>query len=65
MPYSSVNELPLPVREHLPGPAQEIWRKAFNSAHEEYGADATAARVAWAAVKKRYHKSPAGHWVKS
>jgi cation transport regulator len=65
MPYASVDQLPLPVREHLPKPAQNVWLKAFNNAHEEYGDEATAARVAWAAVKKTYHKSPAGHWVKN
>ena len=64
MPYKSTDELPLPIREHLPRHAQDIWMKAFNNAHQQYGEESRAARVAWAAVKSEYHKSPQGRWVK-
>lgn len=36
MPYQSNDELPDSVRNNLPKHAQDIYRKAFNSAWEEY-----------------------------
>lgn len=66
MPYASNEDLPPSVRGHLPAHAQDIFRAAFNNAFEEYGADPRgeeiAFRVAWAAVKKHYHKI-GGEWV--
>lgn len=66
MPYRTIDDLPPRVRDHLPTHGQEIFLKAFNSAHEEYadphqrrdGAslEETANRVAWAAVKHVYVK---------
>lgn len=62
MPYASNDDLPLSVRRHLPPHAQDIFRAAFNSAWQTYGArtpwrrEEAAHRVAWAAVKKRYRK---------
>lgn len=57
MPYSRNDELPAPVREHLPRQAQDIFREAFNHAYTEYAADEPRAfRVAWAAVKRRFEK---------
>lgn len=73
MPYNSNSELPASVRNNLPAHAQEIYRKAFNSAWEEYsdpedrrgnsGREETAHKVAWAAVKNEYHKE-GDKWVK-
>lgn len=73
MPYNSKAELPDSVRNNLPSHAQEIYRKAFNSAWEEYRKPAdrrgesdreeTAHKVAWSAVKKVYHKE-GDNWVK-
>ncbi|WP_026606308.1 ChaB family protein [Methylocapsa acidiphila] len=61
MPYPSNDDLPPSVRDHLPAHAQDIFRAAFNSAYEEYRDDRRqeeiAFRVAWAAVKKSYHKA--------
>ncbi len=63
MPYATVEDLPAPVRDHLPQHAQEIYRAAFNNAWTEYGdrlppaREETAHRVAWAAVKQRYRKA--------
>ena len=54
MPYASVEDLPLPVRAHLPLHAREIYLGAFNNA--------SAHRVAWAAVKRKYAKS-GDQWV--
>jgi cation transport regulator len=55
MPYATIDELPPAVRQ-LPEHAQEIFRAAFNAASDSYGDEATAFRVAWAAVKRRYRK---------
>ena len=65
MPYATNADLPLADRAHLPRHAQDIYRAAFNDAHKRYGADreATAHRVAWAAVKRRYVHRTAGIWV--
>lgn len=73
MPYDSKSDLPDNVRDNLPEHAQEIYLKAFNSAWDEYkdpearrgdaGQEETAHKVAWAAVKKEYHKK-GDKWVK-
>ena len=69
MPYAHHPDLPVRVRAHLPPQAQDIYRAAFNSAWNSYGAhgavdlEALAARVAWAAVKRRYCKID-GEWVR-
>ena len=56
MPYSSIDQLPKAVADHLPIHAQEIFMAAFNHALVEYAdridPELTAFRVAWAAVKK-------------
>ncbi len=57
MPYATNDDLPDSVRAHLPPHAQDIYRRAFNSAWEHYDAEEDIARrVAWAAVKRRYVK---------
>ena len=62
MPYASNRDLPISIRSHLPIHAQDIFRAAFNSAWESYGArepdrrEEVAHRIAWAAVKRRYRK---------
>jgi cation transport regulator len=62
MPYASNRDLPAPVRSHLPAAAQDIFRSAFNHAWQSYGSreptrrEEIAHRVAWAAVKRKYHK---------
>lgn len=67
MPYSSNEELPKGVRGHLPAPAQSTYREAFNHAWATYAHDLRreeiAHRVAWAAVKNRWHKAADGNWV--
>lgn len=73
MPYDRKSELPDSVRDNLPSHAQDIYRKAFNSAWDEYkdpvnrrgddGREETAHKVAWAAVKKEYHKA-GDKWVR-
>lgn len=56
MPYATNNDLRPALRAHLPEHAQDIYREAFNHAWVEYGNEASAHRVAWAAVKRRYVK---------
>ena len=66
MPYNTNKDLPNPVQHVLPKHAQDIYRSAFNNAWEEYkspnmrkGDDSqeeVAHKVAWAAVKHKYHK---------
>lgn len=66
MPYDSIKDLPASVRDNLPKHAQEIYRKAYNSAWDEYDHDEERAhRVAWSAVKKKYKKDDdTGKWGK-
>ena len=73
MPYQRNADLPRSVTEALPRAAQTIYRKAYNSAWNQYaeakkrrgGAsrEETAHRVAWAAVKQSYQKV-GDLWVK-
>ena len=63
MPYASKADLPDSVRAHLPPHAQGIFREAFNHAFERHGGnEATAFRIAWAAVKRSYEKVD-GLWM--
>ena len=72
MPYKTIQQLPEPVRDHLPKAAQTIYKEAFNSAWDEYkypedrkGDDSreeVAHKVAWSAVKNVYQKKN-GEWV--
>jgi cation transport regulator len=64
MPYATNAQLPDPIRRHLPGDAQNIYRAAFNAAFARYGSarEATAHRIAWAAVKRRYVRRGVGVW---
>ncbi len=62
MPYTAGN-LPDAVKA-LPEHAQSIWLAAFNAAFKQYdGNEATANKVAWAAVSKQYRKD-GEKWVK-
>lgn len=63
MPYKTNKELPDSVKDNLPQGAQTIYRKAFNSADEQYDEESRAHRVAWSAVKKEYKKK-GDKWVR-
>jgi cation transport regulator len=74
VPYRTNRELPASVRDNLPEHAQEIYRKAFNSAAEQYDdpkerrdpaddPEEVAHKVAWSAVKHEYEKKN-DEWVK-
>jgi cation transport regulator len=66
VPYADNLELPPAVRNHLPEPAQTIYREAFNHAWEQYAREPRqeeiAHRVAWSAVKRKYRKH-GDRWV--
>ncbi len=66
MPYASNEDLPPPVRDHLPQHAQDIYREAFNHAYAAHWNDPrreeAAHRIAWGAVKRSYVKV-GGEWV--
>jgi len=66
MPYATDEDLPPPVRNHLPPHARDIYRAAFNHAYAAHGNDPrreeAAHRIAWAAVKRCYVKVD-GEWV--
>lgn len=62
MPYATNEDLPPPIQRVLPPHAQDIFREAFNHAHDRYGSEDVARRVAWAAVKRSYEKL-GGVWV--
>lgn len=74
MRYTDNKDLPDNVRGNLPSHGQTIYRKAFNSAWEQYaepedrrGDDSreeVAHKVAWSAVKNSYHKE-GDQWVES
>lgn len=74
MPYNNNSELPDSVKGNLPEHAQDIYRKAFNSAWDEYkdpserrgdaSREETAHKVAWSAVKNEYEKDSSGNWVR-
>ena len=64
MPYKSNADLPKSVRDALPEHGQTIFRKAFNSAIKQYGAEdeTRLMKVAWGAVKNVYVKKD-DKWV--
>lgn len=73
MPYQNNSDLPDSVKNNVPSHGQTIYRKAFNSAWDEYkdsddrrgnaSREEVAHRVAWAAVKQEYHKE-GDRWVR-
>lgn len=72
MPYAKNSELPEPIQQHLPAHAQDIYRKAYNSAWEQYAKpskrrgrisrEEVSIKVAWSAVKKKFIKR-GGEWI--
>ena len=66
MPYKSKEDLPDSVKHVLPEHAQDIYKASFNNAWDQYAKTSTrktkesreevSHKVAWAAVKKKYHK---------
>ncbi|WP_422030318.1 ChaB family protein [Reyranella sp.] len=66
MLYLTNANLPIAVRQQLPLRAQDLYREAFNETWALHAGDAGreehASRVAWAAVRQRYHALPGGQW---
>ncbi len=74
MPYKTIQDLPASVKNVLPHHAQEIYLAAYNNAHSQYFKKETRRdpkdsleeichKVAWTAVKDKYHKSDKGKWT--
>lgn len=74
MPYKSISDLPSSVQNVLPKHAQEIYKEAYNHAHEQYSQkekrrdpkeslEEICHKVAWTAVKKKYKKDPDGYYI--
>ena len=73
MPYKTVSNLPANLKEILPKHAQLIFVKAYDNALKQYkdpskrqghdDLEATAHKVAWAAVKQVYKQKASGEWV--
>ena len=61
MPYKNIKELPKQVAD-LPTHAKKIFMQAFNNSHEKYGEE-SAFKIAWAAVKRKFHQDKDGKWV--
>ena len=53
MPYTTIRELPVDVRDRLPESAQNFYRVAYNSALQWYGEEAKAHHIAWIAVRSQ------------
>lgn len=74
MPYDKKSELPENVTDSLPEHAQDIYLETFNDAYDRYkdpderrgdaGREEAAHKVAWSAVKQKYHKENGG-WVEN
>jgi cation transport regulator len=71
--YDTRQELPKSVQKVLPDHAQSIYKEAFNSAWHKYKTPAkrrsgnreeVAHKVAWSAVKEKYHKTGGGRWTR-
>ncbi|CAJ0852376.1 hypothetical protein AMST5_00548 [freshwater sediment metagenome] len=64
MPYETNADLPENLQRLLPPHAQDIYRAAFNHAFSAHAGDPrqeeAAHRIAWAAVKRSYIKTPEG-----
>lgn len=62
MPYKNIEDLPKKIRKILPKEAQKLFVKVFNQAYKKHD-EATAFKIAWAVIKKKYIKSPSGRWI--
>ncbi|TKI05596.1 putative cation transport regulator ChaB [Martelella alba] len=72
MPFKANEDLPERVSRVLPKHAQDIYREAFNHAWQQYQdpsdrrgdetREETAHKVAWSAVKQKYHKGDDDRW---
>ncbi len=53
MPYKTIRELPIHIRELLPESAQKFYWIAYNSALQWYGEEEKAHQIAWSAVRSQ------------
>jgi cation transport regulator len=60
MPFTNISSLPSAVKV-LPTKAQTMFLNVFNAAYDKYGEE-RAFKIAWSAVKKKFHKKD-DKWV--
>ena len=74
MPYKTIKDLLDSIQHTLPHHAQEIYLAAYNNARSQYfrkekrrdpqdSLEEICHKVAWTAVKDKYHKDTTGKWV--
>lgn len=65
VPFDRNAEIPAGVRSALPGPAQTIWRRTFNSELGRGLSEERAIRAAWSAVARAgFHRGASGRWAR-
>ena len=66
MPYKDNAALPDNIKNALPDEAQNIWRRAFNAAYDQYeGDEEKCNKMAWGVIKSAgYKKNDKGDWIK-
>lgn len=72
MPYQDISDLPKGMKNNLPKHAQAIYKEAFNNALSQYSnksarrssadREVLTHKVAWSAVKHKYHKEDDNKW---
>lgn len=67
MTYRTIKDLPTNIKNNLPTNAQELYKNTFNHAVEEFESthdyESLANKVAWAAVKQKFHREANNQWV--
>jgi len=61
--YTRNNDLPAQVRRDLPREAQSLWRRAYNTAYEQYQEKEFASQIAWAALTAEGWKKDGDVWM--
>jgi cation transport regulator ChaB len=65
MRYERIEDLPFVCRINLPEAAQKVYLEAWNTTLERNGDADLARRRAWAEVRRRFTKEPAGaRWIR-
>jgi len=63
VPYQRNADLPAPIRNALPGGAQNIFRRTVNAALGRGKDEKTAFQMEWVSVKQSFKPTPSGQWI--